>query len=652
VSVRRPASILALALVFLAAPLAARAAKLPDWAAPIAAEAPEVPSETSDIAYRVLFREDRLTVVPGGSFLLRRRLATQSLTNRFADEAGAAGFHFNEGAKVSKPRAWHLPPGEKAQRGHGQPVDLTLDDSFLTDNRTRMVALEGVKRGSIVFFEFEAEEVPPVLSYSDMFFENAPTTRSRFEVEAPPGWSLRHAWLAVSGPEPTVTGGVTAWEIRDLPWAEREPLGDDPRAQAPWLVVALDPPASEKVKSVPVPDWGAFSVWYDRISEGRDAATPEVKAAAQTAYAGAGDGLFPRALAAATYVRDRVRYIAKEIGIGSFQPRPAQKVAVDLYGDCKDKATLYRSILSVGGIASHPVLVHATLDATVAPDIPEVGAFNHAVAAVVIPAGTEVPERFADAVVDAGDLGKLLIVDTTAELVSPGDLPDYLEGKKALVVAGPRGRVVTLPAGTPASHRVERKVTTTRIDDATWAVKLESTYTGAPATEERVLERQSSLDRRKETERALLHVWPDAVVESYATKFETPEGAFTESVALRVPATGDVHVFPLSNAHLERVSLTKRRGAVDFGYPRTIRMEASIAADVATGVAPKDFDSTGSGWTATGRFTQDAAGLHAVETVAISKARFEPEAFPDLKKLWATLGKTPMLRRGAAPAEP
>ena len=54
--------------------------------------------------------------------------------------------------------------------------------------------------------------------------------------------------------------------------------------------------------------------------------------------------------------------------------------------------------------------------------------------------------------------GKLLVLDTTNEYLSPGAVPAYLAGKQALLVAGDKSRIVTLPGVQAAAHRIERTI--------------------------------------------------------------------------------------------------------------------------------------------------------------------------------------------------
>jgi hypothetical protein len=90
------------------------------------------------------------------------------------------------------------------------------------------------------------------------------------------------------------------------------------------------------------------------------------------------------------FVQDQVRYLGLEIGENSHKPHSPEEVFKNRFGDCKDKALLYSSILQKGGINAYVALVNTTmrnklLDATPAP-----GHFDHAIVAIERSAGTYV----------------------------------------------------------------------------------------------------------------------------------------------------------------------------------------------------------------------------------------------------------------------
>ena len=61
----------------------------------------------------------------------------------------------------------------------------------------------------------------------------------------------------------------------------------------------------------------------------------------------------------AEFVQKTIRYVAVEIGIGGYQPHFAQETFRNQYGDCKDKVTLFRSLMKALNRDVYPVLINA-----------------------------------------------------------------------------------------------------------------------------------------------------------------------------------------------------------------------------------------------------------------------------------------------------
>src|SRR5271155_1469703 len=86
------------------------------------------------------------------------------------------------------------------------------------------------------------------------------------------------------------------------------------------------------------------------------------------------------------FVQHDIRYVAIELGIGGFQPHAAPDVFSHRYGDCKDKATLVRSMLREIGIDSYHVVIYTERGA-ITPQTPPHHGFNHAILAIKLPEG-------------------------------------------------------------------------------------------------------------------------------------------------------------------------------------------------------------------------------------------------------------------------
>ncbi len=91
-----------------------------------------------------------------------------------------------------------------------------------------------------------------------------------------------------------------------------------------------------------------------------------------------------RLQAALDYVQREIRYVAVELGVGSFRPRPPQAVFEQRFGDCKDKAYLLVTLLSRLGLEASPVLVNTRSRALLRDRLPSPYAFDHAIVAVSV----------------------------------------------------------------------------------------------------------------------------------------------------------------------------------------------------------------------------------------------------------------------------
>ncbi len=79
------------------------------------------------------------------------------------------------------------------------------------------------------------------------------------------------------------------------------------------------------------------------------------------------------------YVRDNIRYVGLEYGIGGIKPRNAVSVFFSKFGDCKDKAILLISFLRCIGIDSYLALVRTSDKGETNFELPLIDMFDHAI---------------------------------------------------------------------------------------------------------------------------------------------------------------------------------------------------------------------------------------------------------------------------------
>ncbi len=620
----------------------ALAARLPDWAEPIAGSAPPLPDAILEHDSRVLLQETSIVVRADGTFEIARHTATQALTPK-AGEIGIGFFPFDEDTQKLKSRGWHVSPEGKTKKSRRDAeMDLTLDDIFLTDAMTRIVHVPDVERGSLVFFQFEAQEVPKHLHYQELFLAATPTDVIRVRVEAPDGWEVRHRWLRVDGPAPSVESNAYTWEMRDLAAPEADDHAPPFGERAPLLQIAFVPPAGAEVPGESFDDWTALARWYEGLAAGRDEPDDAIRAAAARVLESAGDDRFERIEALATWVRDSVRYVAKSVGIGGYQPHPASEVLANLYGDCKDKATLLSALLATDGVDAHPVLVRLQGRNTVAPDLPIVLAFDHLIVAVPIPPDAAVPPRFASAILDAPELGRLLIVDVTDERNAVGSISASLAGKRALVVDGDRSALVDLPGDRAADHGVERDLRAALREDGSAELVLRESSWGEPARRRRSLHTRSVRDFETDQRERLAELWAGAQVTALEIVPEDGTGRFVQEARIELPPAASASsadtlpVFPAATRDLPEVTVSSQRETpVEFPHPMTLRATSRIEGLPAGAPRPEDYSRGDDGWHVESTHALDGDVLEASMELRVERRSFSADELRGLRRLWS-----------------
>lgn len=88
--------------------------------------------------------------------------------------------------------------------------------------------------------------------------------------------------------------------------------------------------------------------------------------------------------AALDYVQSNIRYLGIEMGTNSHMPSIAKETIQRRYGDCKDKAVVFISILKALGIEAYPALVNTEIKNHIANLPPLVDAFDHVIVKVIL----------------------------------------------------------------------------------------------------------------------------------------------------------------------------------------------------------------------------------------------------------------------------
>jgi hypothetical protein len=441
-------------LAALAGAFAQGAADAPAWV--VEASGRTTPRYDQRITAVVLISEQRVDIDDSGKRTITTRSALRVLSREGASHARATEVYRTGSSKVKEFRAWLVSPsGQVLALGKDRVMDVAaVQNDIYSDIRARAVSADQqATPGSVFAYEAVSEDKSIFTQFEWEFQEHLPVLASRFTIAMPAGWRAESVTFNAPKIEPVVTGATYQWQMNDLPPIEREPLGPETHTLAPRIGVTFFPPSAVKNAGPSFASWKDVSIFQSALADDRQTTSPEMISKTVELTASAANE-FEKIAAIGRYVQT-VNYIAIATGVGrggGYRPHAATDVFPKSYGDCKDKANLMRTMLKIAGIESYLVAIYSGDRTYARAEWPSPHQFNHMIAAVRVSDAVK-----AAAVLSHPQLGRLLMFDPTDDSIPLGYLPRHEQGSNALVLAGERGALVTVPATPPDDNRIERE---------------------------------------------------------------------------------------------------------------------------------------------------------------------------------------------------
>ena len=134
------------------------------------------------------------------------------------------------------------------------------------------------------------------------------------------------------------------------------------------------------------------------------------------------------------WVQDNIRYIAFENGIMGFKPDAAQNVFKNKYGDCKGKANLLKTMLTIAGFDARLTWL-GTSDLPYDYSLPSLAVDNHMICTLILN-------------------GKKYFLDGTEEYIALNDYAQMIQGKQVLIEDGKNYILDRVPEFTADRNKV------------------------------------------------------------------------------------------------------------------------------------------------------------------------------------------------------
>jgi Domain of Unknown Function with PDB structure (DUF3857)/Transglutaminase-like superfamily len=441
------------ACLMVAVPRAEASGDAPQWMhALVGATLPSYDDKTSAV---LLYSETNVTVLSADRIRRHVREAYKILRPE-GREHGTVGVYFSPSRKITSLHAWCIPAqGKDYEVKEKDALDFAPPaegGELFSDVRYRTLRVPAPDVGNIVGYEYEVEEQPFWLQDIWYFQETDPVRESHFSLQLPPGWVFKASWLRHAEVKPDEgKGNVLQWAVSDVKGIRPEPDMPPWRGVAGQMIVSFFP-AGEMSQNNAFANWEGMGNWYGRLISGQMDASQPIKQEVSALAAGKTTTL-TKMQAIAAFLQHDIRYVEINLGIGGWQPHAAPDVFSHRYGDCKDKATLMRTMLREIGVTSYHVLINVERG-SVTRDSPAHNAFNHAILAIKLP--DDVKDSSLIAVLQHPRLGRILFFDPTNEIIPFGEIGGYLQANYGLLVTAEGGELVELPQQPSAMNSIQR----------------------------------------------------------------------------------------------------------------------------------------------------------------------------------------------------
>ncbi len=297
-----------------------------------------------------------------------------------------------------------------------------------TDTREKHVAVKALSTGDVLEYHLiwtVHDAIAPGHFWIDgNFVTNAICLDEEIEIDLPKNVQARISTRGVT-PDVTEAGTRKIVTLHHQNLARKE---DDNEWAWEKGVGKVEPPI---IQISSFQSWDEVGKWFGGLETGPAKVTPSVQAKADELTQGK-TSESEKIQALYEFVALNFRYIGISLGQGRYAPHRAEEVLSNRYGDCKDKHTLFQSLLAAEGIKAFPALISSgsTIDAA----IPTPSMFDHVI--TVIPRSDS-----------------FQFLDTTPEVRRFGYLLTALRNKTALVVEdGGPSRLVKTPADPPVGN--------------------------------------------------------------------------------------------------------------------------------------------------------------------------------------------------------
>lgn len=254
--------------------------------------------------------------------------------------------------------------------------------SIYDDNRVKVINPKVGNYPYTIVYEFK-KKIKDSFIYPGWYVYygfNIAVQNSSYKLTLEPGAKVKFKQnnKLTTTPKTSDINGVKTllWEINNLPAIEKEPLSLGIQELTPTLMVAPENFSMDGIEGSNL-SWISLGNWIYTLGKNKSTLPDVTKDYVRSITADAKSD-FEKAKILYEYLQNKVRYVSIQLGIGGFQPFPAETVDRLSYGDCKALTNYMKALLETVGINSYYCVVKAGDDAAPIDKDFVCSQFNHA----------------------------------------------------------------------------------------------------------------------------------------------------------------------------------------------------------------------------------------------------------------------------------
>ena len=297
-------------------------------------------------------------------------------------------------------------------------------------------------------------------NWRPLYSSGIATQHSKYVIIAPKDYKIRYKPVNCNY-QPVITESgdkrVYTWEVSNLPARHTEAYGPKWTEIAPFVLLAPSEFEAQGYKGN-MSSWTDYGKFINQLRLGRDVLPEDIKKKVHELtdhLTTSRDKIF----VLYDFLQKNTHYISIQLGIGGWQPFPADYVATKRYGDCKALSNYMVALLKEAGITGKYVEIWAGSDA---PEIIE-----------------DFPSSQGNHVISCVPLGKDTVwLECTSQTKSPGYMGSFTGGRKGILIDEEGGHIVRTPSYSSRDNTCSRLVNASIDAEGNLDAEVNTSYSG------------------------------------------------------------------------------------------------------------------------------------------------------------------------------